>query len=48
VRGTLPAGNALDLQVCVVAELRGGKVTVIREYFDTKAADGLIRALSGG
>ncbi len=48
VRGTLPDGNPLDFQVCVVAEVSGGKITMIREYFDTKAAEGLIRALSGG
>lgn len=48
VRGTLPDGSRLDLQVCVVAEVSGGKVTALREYFDSKAAEGLIRALSGG
>jgi ketosteroid isomerase-like protein len=47
VRGTLPDGKKLDLQVCVVAELSGGKITMIREYFDTKIAEGLILALSG-
>lgn len=48
VRGTLPDGSPLELQVCVVADLSGGKITRLREYFDTKAAEGLIRALSGG
>lgn len=48
VRGTLSDGSPLALQVCVVAELSGGKVTALREYLDTKAAEGLVRALSGG
>lgn len=47
VRGTLADGSRLDLQVCVIAEVSGGKVTAVREYLDTKAAEGLIRALSG-
>jgi ketosteroid isomerase-like protein len=47
VRGTLADGSRLDLQVCVIAEVGGGKVTAVREYLDTKAAEGLIRALSG-
>ena len=47
VRGTLADGSRLDLQVCVVAEVSGGKVTAVREYVDNKAAEGLIRALSG-
>jgi ketosteroid isomerase-like protein len=48
VRGTLADGSRLDLQVCVVAEVSGGKVTAVREYVDNKAAEGLIRALTGG
>ena len=48
VRGTLPDGSSLDLQVCVVADVSGGKVTALREYLDGKAAEGLIRALTGG
>jgi ketosteroid isomerase-like protein len=48
VRGTLSDGSPLELQVCVVADLSGGKITKVREYFDTKSAEGLIRALSGG
>lgn len=45
VRGTLADGSRLELQVCVVAEVSGGKVSDVREYLDTKAAEGLIRAL---
>ena len=47
VRGTLADGSRLDLQICVVAEVSGGKVATLREYIDNKAAEGLIRALSG-
>jgi ketosteroid isomerase-like protein len=46
VRGTLPDGRALDLAVCVVADVREGRVASIREYFDGVAAAGLIAALS--
>lgn len=45
VRGTLPDGSALNLSVCVVADIRDGKVVELREYFDTGAAKGLIAAL---
>lgn len=46
VRGTLPDGSALDLAVCVVAVVKGGKITDVREYFDSRAAEGLVKALS--
>ncbi|WOJ92767.1 nuclear transport factor 2 family protein [Congregibacter variabilis] len=46
VRGTLPDGGSLDLAVCVVADVRDGKVVDLREYLDTSAASGLIAALS--
>ncbi len=45
VRGTLPDGTALDLLVCVVADVQGGKVTSVREYLDSAAAKGLTSAL---
>ena len=45
VRGTLPSGKTLDFRVCVVADVRDGKVTDVREYFDSAAAAGLIAAL---
>jgi len=45
VRGTLPDGTALNLSVCVVADVKNGKITTVREYFDSKAAEGLARAL---
>ena len=45
VRGTLPDGARLDLAVCVVADIRDGRITDIREYFDTALAAGLVAAL---
>jgi uncharacterized protein len=45
VYGRLPAGDALNLMACVVADVRDGKVIEVREYFDTAAAAGLIAAL---
>jgi len=45
VRGTLPDGSALNLSVCVVADVRDGKVRELREYFDGVAAAGLVSAL---
>lgn len=45
VRGSLPDGTCLDLTVCVVADIAGGLVTEVREYFDSAAATGLIAAM---
>jgi ketosteroid isomerase-like protein len=45
VRGTLPGGKTLDLAVCVVADIKDGKVTDVREYFDSAAAAELVAAL---
>ncbi|WP_291205025.1 nuclear transport factor 2 family protein [Hyphomonas sp.] len=46
VRGTLPDGKALDLAVCVVADVKDGRVTNVREYLDSAAAAGLSAALA--
>jgi ketosteroid isomerase-like protein len=46
VRGTLPDGSELDLAVCVVADVRDGKVSNVREYFDSASAAELIKLLS--
>lgn len=46
VRGTLPDGSDLDVAVCVVADVRNGKISDIREYLDFTQAAGLIDALS--
>ena len=45
VRGTLPDGSDLHIAACVVAEVKEGQITVLREYLDTSAARGLARAL---
>jgi ketosteroid isomerase-like protein len=41
-------GNVLRLTLCVVADLTGGRVTQVREYFDSAAAAPLVAALSKG
>jgi ketosteroid isomerase-like protein len=46
VRGMLPDGTAVDLAVCVVVDIKDGKVTSLREYLDSAAAAGLRAALS--
>ncbi|MGD8829481.1 MAG: nuclear transport factor 2 family protein [Pseudomonadales bacterium] len=46
VRGELPDGSRLELAVCVVADVRDGKVCDLREYLDVSAASGLMAALS--
>lgn len=45
VRGSLPDGSALNIAACVVADVRDGKVSSIREYLDGMAAIGLLKAL---
>lgn len=47
VRGTLPDGEALELRLCVVGTIAGGKVTSLREYLDSAGAAGLAKALAG-
>ncbi|MEO1222300.1 MAG: nuclear transport factor 2 family protein, partial [Pseudomonadota bacterium] len=45
VCGTLPDGSTFKLVVCVVGEVTDGKITTLREYVDTAAAAGLLKAL---
>ncbi len=47
VRGTLPDGSKLDLMLCVVAEVADGKITVMREYMDSRVGAKLFAALGG-
>ena len=47
VCATLPDGKALRIPICVVADVSDGKVTAMREYFDSAAAAPLMAALSG-
>lgn len=46
IRGSLPDSSELDLAVCVVADVRDGKVRDLREYLDVSVAAGLVAALS--
>lgn len=46
VRGTLPDGSDFELAVCLVGEVRGGRITSLREYFDSAAAAKLAQALT--
>ena len=46
VRATFGGGAQLDLMVCVVADIDDGKITALREYFDTAAAAALGAALN--
>ncbi|MBU6371484.1 MAG: nuclear transport factor 2 family protein [Alphaproteobacteria bacterium] len=45
VRGALSGGKTFDLTVCVVADVKDGQVTDVREYFDSAAAKDLAAAL---
>ncbi len=44
--GIMADGTALRLAVCVVADVAGGRVTEVREYFDSAVAAPLAAALS--
>lgn len=46
VCGTLPNGEEMNLAVCVVTEVTNGKISMIREYADSRAASGLLKALN--
>lgn len=46
LRGILPDGSALELAICVVAEVENGMVTDVREYFDSAKAAKLMAALA--
>ena len=45
VCGTLPDGGTFKLVLCVIGEVEDGKITKLREYVDTAAAAGLMKAL---
>lgn len=44
--GPLPGGDVLRLPVCVVADVTAGRVTGVREYFDSAIAAPLAAALA--
>lgn len=46
VCATLPDGSALRLPACVVARVRDGRIAELREYLDSRAATGLLKALA--
>ncbi len=46
VLGTLPDGSLFSMPVVVVADVKDGQITSMREYFDSRAAAGLLKALS--
>ena len=46
--GTMADGTVLRLTLCVVADVTGGRVSHVREYFDSAAAARLVTALSKG
>lgn len=48
VCGTLPDGSTFKLVLCVVGEVADGKITKLREYVDSAAASGLLKALQPG
>ena len=43
---TLPGGEGLSVRVCVVADVRDGRIASLREYVDLAAAKGLMEALA--
>ena len=43
---TLPGGERLSVRVCVVADVRDGRISSLREYVDLAAAKGLMEALA--
>ena len=45
-RGTLEDGTKLTIAACVVADIENGKIRHLREYLDSAAAAGLLKALS--
>ena len=46
VRGTFTKGGEIDMTVCIVGEVEGGKITALREYFDPAGAAALAAALA--
>ena len=46
VLGTLPDGSQFSMPVVVVADVEDGRIFSMREYFDSRAAAGLLKALS--
>ena len=47
IRGTLSDGQKVEVPTCVVGDISDGKITGLREYFDTAAGANLRAALVG-
>jgi len=45
VLGTLPDGSPLAFQACIVGMVEAGQIVALREYVDSFAARGLLKAL---
>lgn len=43
---TLPDGSEMRVRLCVIGEVTDGKITSVREYADSRAAAGLLKALT--
>jgi ketosteroid isomerase-like protein len=46
VCGTLEDGSEMSLAACVVGQVQDTKITQLREYVDSRAAAGLLKALA--
>ena len=46
VCGTLPDGTEITIPACVVAEVKDGRITQLREYLDTAKAVPVMKALN--
>lgn len=45
IRGALPNGKEVALAVCVVGDVQNGKITSVREYFDSASAADVLGAM---
>lgn len=43
----LPGGDKFRMRLCCVGSISNGKITSVREYFDSRGAAGLLKALAG-
>ena len=46
-RGSLPGGKGFDFPVCIVADVRGGKIVRFEEYLDATPVAPIFAALAG-
>ncbi|MCR9279859.1 MAG: hypothetical protein NXH85_18015 [Pseudomonadaceae bacterium] len=43
----LPDGSEFRMRLCCVGSVSEGEITSVREYFDSRGASGLLKALAG-